>query len=93
MDDEKLRRTTLTEYFEMNRIAKEALNQGQPLPFRKKNGGRLANKKNPLDHLYTDFPKHITWIKKSKRWNVREKGEALGRTRISSPKSKDSYYL
>jgi hypothetical protein len=93
MDDEKLRRTTLTEYFEMNRIAKEALDQGQPLPFRKKNGGRLAVQKNPLDHLYTDFPEHFTWIKQSKRWKVREKGETLGRMHFISPKSKDFYYL
>ena len=66
---------------------------GSTIPFRKKNGRRLAVQKNPLDHLYTDFLEHFTWIKQSKRWKVREKGEALGRIHFISPKSKDLYYL
>ena len=48
--------------------------------------------KNPLDYLCADFPEHFTWIKKTKRWKIREKGEALGRIHFISPKSKDLYY-
>lgn len=93
MDDDKLRRTTITEFFEMNRIAKEALDAGQPLPFKKKNGRQLEVLRNPLDYLYTDFPEYLTWMKKTRRWKVREKGEALGRIYFISSKSKDLYYL
>ena len=91
MDNDKLRRTTLTEYFTMNRLAKDALDQGLPLPFKKPNGRRYAVEKNPLDYLYADFPEHFTWIQKSRQWKPREKGEALGRMYFISPKSKDLY--
>jgi ATP-dependent DNA helicase PIF1 len=92
IDNDKLRRTTLTEYFNMNRIAKEALDRNEPLPFKKSNGRPLEVMKNPLDYLYADFPEHFTWMKGKKRWKVREKGEALGRMNFISPKTKDLYY-
>lgn len=60
IDNEKLRRTILTEYFEMNRLAKEALNNNQPLPFKTANGRPLEVIKNPRDYLYADFPEHFT---------------------------------
>ena len=38
LDKDLLCKTQLTEFFEMNRLAKEALENNQPLPFRRRNG-------------------------------------------------------
>ena len=53
---ESLRKTMLTDYFRFNRVIREAVDTGAPLPFAK----------NPLDLLYIDLPEHFTWHGKSK---------------------------
>lgn len=92
LDKDSLRKTQLTEFFEMNRLAKEALENDQPLPFRRKNGQPCLLDTNPLDYLYDEFPVHFTWDKRKRMWFIREKGEAIGRIYMISPKQGDLYY-
>ncbi len=86
MDSDKLRRTMLTEFFNMNRLAREAHDNGQPLPFTKQNGKRPAIMRDPLDYLYADFPEVFTWNKRNKGWKIRERGRLLGVLISSVPK-------
>ena len=85
---EKLRRTTLTEYFEMNLTAKEAEEVGED--------PRIDYKgvsKDPRDYLYQDFPTHFVWSKKNKGWSIRKKGTCVGRMYFMSPKAGEVFYL
>ena len=82
----------LIEYFNMNRLAKEAYNNSRLLPFRKQNGKRPAIIRDPLDYLYADFPEVFTWNKRNKRQKIRERGETLRRINFISLKTKDLYY-
>ncbi len=75
----------MTAYFDINRRAKEAIDRGEPLPFKKDNGRPLDIMKNPLDYVYADFPEYFVYQKTKKRWKVRKKG-ALGRIVFISPK-------
>jgi len=67
IDNEKLRKTILTKYFNINRLAKRAYNSNQPLSFTKISDRPLEIMKDSLDYLYADFPEHFTWIKSKKK--------------------------
>jgi hypothetical protein len=92
LNKDSLRKTQLTEFFEMNRLAKEALENDQTLPFRRRNEQPHLLDTNPLNYLYDEFPMHFTWDRRKRIWCVREKGEATGRIHMISPKQGDLYY-
>ena len=80
---EALRRTTLTEYFELNAVAKQHLEESREVPFLK----------NPLDLLYIDVPEYFTWHKRDKQWTSRKRGDTIGRMYFLGPKAGDRFYL
>ena len=84
LENNKLRRTLLTEFFKINRMTKEALDQRLLLLFKKPNRQSFAIQKNPLDYLYTEFPEHFIWIKRNKQWKIREKDKCVGRINFIS---------
>ncbi|PKA66941.1 ATP-dependent DNA helicase PIF1 [Apostasia shenzhenica] len=42
---------------------------------------------------YTEFPMHFVWDKKTKQWNKRKRGFAIGRLPYAKPTSGERYYL
>ena len=74
-ESERLRKTKLTEYFELNRLAKEALENGRQNPF----------PKSPLEVAYIDLPKYFTWKAKPQKWTTRKKGDTIRRIYSISP--------
>ena len=86
--DKKHRRISLTEYFALNRQAKEAEDAGRPCPF-DINGVAV----DPREYGYQDFPKRFVWNKKLKTWTVRKKQVCVGRMYFMSPKSGEPFYL
>ena len=80
---EKMRRTPLTEYFELNRAAKEALDDGRPVPYAT----------NPLDHYYLSIPEYFTWDRANKKWRTRKQRDVIGRMYFLGPKAGDRFYL
>ena len=88
MRSERLRQTTLTEYFAMNLIAKQAEEAGRDPRFDYNGVG-----KDPRDYLYQDFPAHFVWSKKNKAWSLRKKGRCVGRMYFMNPKAGEVFYL
>lgn len=89
LTNEKIRRTTLTDSFEMNRLAQEAEAAGDEIPFR----NAKEHVVDPREFSYSNIPEHFVWKKKDKRWSVRGKGQCLGRMYLMTPKSGDLFYL
>lgn len=87
-NNEKLRQTTLTEYFKVNKLAKEAAEEGRPPPFEE--DGIVAH---PRRHLYHDIPTYFTWNRKLKKWKVRQKGICVGRMYFMGVKAGEVFYL
>lgn len=87
-ENEKLRRTSLTVYFEMNLAAKKAEEAGKDPKIDYKGVG-----KDPRNYLYQDFPTHFVWSKKKRLWTIRKKGTCVGRMYFMSPKAGEVFYL
>ena len=60
LEGQRIRRTTLTEYFTANRDAAEQVARGQPLEF------------DCRELLYQDFPSRMIWDKRTRLWKVRK---------------------
>jgi hypothetical protein len=44
-------------------------------------------------HTYQDFPKHFTWKEDNKRWEIRQRGWAIGRMYFVGPMAGERFYL
>lgn len=65
-DNEKLRKTQLTEWFRRNTKYKEALDQGRPAPFTLRDPYGSNQPVDPLQLLYYDVPLYYVWDLKIK---------------------------
>jgi hypothetical protein len=82
LDGERIRRTTLTEYFTANRHAAERAARGE----------RLEVDCRQL--LYQDFPTKMTWNKKQHHWTVRRgRFSTIGRMIYVSPTGGERFFL
>ncbi|XP_026400640.1 uncharacterized protein LOC113296553 [Papaver somniferum] len=52
-----------------------------------------AENPNAPKHTYQDFPQHFVWLKKEKRWKIRQQGFAIARIHFVSPNAGELYYL
>ena len=43
--------------------------------------------------LYSEFPKHYTWVPKTRSWKPRQRGTSIGRMYYCSPLAGERYYL
>lgn len=87
-ESEAIRQTTLTEYFELNRVAQEAEDDGRPCPYEHK-----GIVKDPRHYLYQDIPSHFVWVPKGKAWQLRKLGQTVGRMYFMGPKAGEVFYL
>lgn len=44
-------------------------------------------------YLYSEYPRHFTWIATARKWQIRKQGNAIGRMYHCSPISGERYYL
>ena len=87
-ESESIRQTTLTEYFELNKIAQKAEDESKPPPF--EHEGVV---KDPRHYLYQDIPSHFVWRPKTKQWTLRLRGQTVGRMYFMGPKAGETFYL
>ena len=45
------------------------------------------------EHLYINFPKHYIWMKKTKKWQPRQRGTAIGRLHFVAPNAGERFYV
>ena len=82
---EAARRTTLTQFFELNALIKSKIDNNQNL----EDWERQA-----YSSKYQDWPEFMTFDKKLKVWKKRSGGKlTIGRMYASSPHQRDRYYL
>ena len=82
LEVQRIRRTTLTEYFTANRDAAEQVARGQPLEF------------DCRELLYQDFPSRMTWDKRTRLWKVRKsRFSTIGRMMYVSPTGGERFFL
>ena len=76
------RRTTLTEYFAINRACQDNIDNGRPVGV------------NSLDILYQDFPTVFVWQKDNKKWTIRKREMGtIGRVAFVSPRQPERFFL
>ena len=85
---EKLRHTTLTKYFDLNRIAKKIEKTNQNLKIDYKNVD-----KNFKNYLYQNFFTHFVWSKKKKIWTIRKKNTCVDKMYFINFKFEEVFYL
>ena len=83
LQNERLQKTTLTEFFTKNGEAAAAAANGQQLDF------------DCRELLYQEFPTHMTWDNKHRRWKLRKNRPAktIGRMYFAGPSSGERFYL
>jgi hypothetical protein len=82
LQNDKIRRTTLTEYFAANLAAERRVEQGQPLEF------------DCRQLLYQEFPTRMTWDIKNRAWKIRKaRFTTIGRMVYVSPVAGERFYL
>jgi len=86
LEGQRIRRTTLTEYFTANRHAAERAAEraarGEPLEV------------DCRELLYQDFPTKMTWDKKERQWTVRKgRLSTIGRMMYVSPTGGERFFL
>ena len=86
--NEKLRRITLTKYFEMNFIVKKIEKIDENFRIDYKNVS-----KDFRDYLYQNFFTHFVWNKKNKNWSIRKKDTCVDRMYFMSLKADEIFYL
>ena len=82
LEGERIRRTTLTEYFTANRHAAERVARGEILEF------------DCRELLYQDFPTRMTYDKRTRQWKVRKsRFSTIGRMVYVSPSGGERFFL
>src|SRR5437764_3344919 len=83
---EAARKTTLTQFFELNALIKSKLDDGQEL---------AGWERRAYSSKYQDWPEFMTFNRKSRVWRSRRgKGRpSIGRMYTASPRQGDRYYL
>ena len=83
LDLERLRKSKLTAWFDLNREAQEASDAGRSLP----------QGIDPRPYRYDEIPEHFTWNKANRGWKARKKGFNIGRVYFVSPRTGDLFHL
>ena len=83
LNNERLQKTTLTEFFTANKQAAAAVTDGSQLEF------------DSRELLYQEFPLQMTWDRRLHRWNRRKKGIGgkIGRMYFVGPSGGERFYL
>ncbi|TMI79656.1 MAG: hypothetical protein E6H10_14970 [Bacteroidetes bacterium] len=83
LQNDRIRKTTLTEFFTANKQATEATINGEQLDF------------DCRELLYQEFPTHMVWKQGLRRWNRRKNGigSTIGRMYFVGPSGGERFYL
>jgi len=83
LHNDRARKTTLTEFFTANKRAAAAAADGQRLDF------------DCREFLYQEFPTHMVWNQRQRRWNPRKRGigNTIGRMYFIGPSGGERFYL